>query len=105
MLPWHITQRHAARSAVAQLASEILGSICHGAGNAPEGQVNPTKPNPPSDECPICKGLAAVELLGVGSLRELPGPTQVGQRLAITHDRLERWLVVAPRSRGPPAVV
>jgi hypothetical protein len=104
ILPWHFTQRHAAYSAIAQLASEILGSICHGAGNAPEGQVNPTHA-PPSDECPICKGLAAVELSVVGSLCELPGPTQAGERLAIMHERLERWLVVAPRSRGPPAVI
>jgi hypothetical protein len=106
MLPWHITKRHAAHSAVAQLTSEILGSVCHGAGTAPEGRVNPVQPTPPAEECPICQGLAAVELfIVVGSLRELPGPTQVGERLAIAHDRLERWLVVAPRSRGPPAVI
>jgi Protein of unknown function (DUF2946) len=108
VLPWYAASRFPAHWSAAAQASDLaadLAVICHGGvATTTDGATQPVpgQPNPNSD-CPICKGLAGVQLAilvaaQAGLLERDAVPVQLrpADTAAIKH------IVFVPRSRGPP---
>jgi hypothetical protein len=95
LLPWHLTSQFAARLFAAEFGT-LASSIC-GSG--------PVDPSAPSNGCPICKGLAAFQLvLEPAPAAPLPAHFAGTPELVHTRDDAVGAASPVPRSRGPPLV-
>jgi hypothetical protein len=98
LLPWHLTSQFQLGLFEAEFGP-IANVMCRSAAKA----EFPAVPGAPSSNCPICKGLAAFQLVLAGATPALTLPASISSSLfvLIPDDVVGTTLPIA-RSRGPP---
>jgi hypothetical protein len=101
LFPWHTVSQTSLLLAQAGVSITTIPS-CHR-----EAAGKPAKPAQPAKQthCPICSGLAALQLALTNAPVSFPLPPQfVGKFLHATETNLAEALVLPPHNRGPPSL-